>query len=107
SESSLRAAPTVSSVNDIAAVGTLEAIYVGQERLNFGPALDGPEILWRTLSTITQAWREAETWRLGKTGAMLRGLARWISDHPDVSVDELARVLRTREPSTIHDAARA
>lgn len=86
---------------------TLLAIYEGDADVVRSGALDGPEVLRRTLETVAGAWRgSALSWKQAKTSAMLRGLSRWLSVNPTVPADALARVLRMVEPSTLQQQAK-
>jgi hypothetical protein len=85
---------------------TLIAIYRGDTDVVRSPALEGPEVLARTLEAIS-AWRGTTvTWQQGKTGSMLRGVARWISVNPNVPAHALGLALRTIEPSMVHQQAK-
>lgn len=91
----------------IGAPATLVSIFEGDPDVVRSGALEGSEVLRRTLATITIAWRGwAVSWKEAKTSAMLRGVARWLSVNPTVPAEALARVLRMVEPGALHQSAK-
>lgn len=100
-------AHSINADSSIGSPSTLLAIYNGDADVVRSGALDGPEVLRRTLDVVNGAWQGwAISWKQGKTGAMLRGISRWLSVNPTVPADALARVLRLVEPAALQQSAK-
>lgn len=103
---SLRVGHSAAPEDMIGSPDTLVAIFRGDGDVVRSTALEGPEVLDRTLEAIS-AWRATQlTWQQGKTGSMLRGVARWVSVNPNVPARALGLVLRTIEPEVVHQQAK-
>lgn len=114
--------PSISGETAISCIMTLEDVLLVRTREAGAPGwrmvkerqnwltmaqVDGPELLRRTLGAIREGWRERDnTWPQAKTGAMVRGIARFLAANPRVGVDALAKALIHKDPVVVQDEAR-
>jgi hypothetical protein len=67
---------------------------------------EGPDLLRKTLASLREAWSDRDSWAQGKAGNMIRGVARFLAKHPNVTVEEMALVLRHSDPLSVQQEAR-
>jgi hypothetical protein len=104
---SLQMGSSASPEDQIACPDTLLAIYRSDNDVVRSNALTGPVVLERTMEAIRLAWRGTTiTWPQGKSSAMIRGVARWVSVNPNIPAKALALALKTTEPAVIQQGAK-
>jgi hypothetical protein len=93
----------------IGATATLVAIYNGDvDVVRPGSPFTGEQVLGLTLDVLQRAWRGrlATGWTAAKTSSMLRGIARYVSANPDVSLDDITIALELVNPQRLLDESK-